>query len=982
MIADSWNISDLKSKIAVLRKRYPDREISKQMEKNVAAILGLTPSAWARVGRGKQKVHAHHLHTILDEFGVTDHGIDIFLLDENEFAALFSRTAESDKTSILQTGYKQKLIENFKLRRAPDRTVDIATSYYSLTLKRNSPSGKKRFRIPAMQAMHDQRIPRLCILGPSGFGKTACLRRYLWEIREQEHVPFVLSVRSFANQREREQIDVESWFARSVEGYSLPKEELRILLGMIKKREGVYLIDGIDNLRSDIRFASNVLTALETFFAGSKNCRIIITTRIESDLLGHFADFETFSLEQIPSSKYIDFLNTLDYQSEYNIDQKIKKLGFRSSPFLILTAAAFISNTEQNTLTRIDNSYKMLKLTIDQLLQKEGDYDSDHSPSRMMSFDVRNIRNLILDKIIEGPEPSNKPVRISKEDLFDIMLQAVREISPESEALFPDNVSLFNFLIPTGICLELSHDYNDKDSFIFVHDMVQEFLYARKLLRSVASGEYELLRSEYYSPDILMLFGEGATDEHVDILLEWVSSPEMDVMIRKVAAGALGFVVDETRQKHVLNRLERLFEHPGDIGVDGRLAESIRRLGGKRATERFIERLDCYEADRKREVDPSRPLTFEIDVPFESPLPQDVVTILKDKLFHSENVVTRKHALILLIRSEPRLPLSMLVRYCVNECNALISALCENAARKTPETIHNSSAHVRSLRYGIEGLCRVGSDVEVEFLNHMRGVLREFEQRHMLATLEKDIDDACDVRIGHRKWPRLHFTASGNDGTSSRCLYLVRHGESQDNLDQRFAGSTNDSGLSVRGAAQAIAVSERLKELTASCSRFEESIIVSSAAGRSMETAAYIANCLGVELIKDPDLIELDMGAWSGVEKNDLLENDRARFLNWKKEKFLNAPPGGESLFEVKSRICNAVSNILRNHFSRMRHVIIVSHYFPIKSINKQIVGDWKLEPINCAISHFTWNDGGFSRVVANDIKHLEDVGFDKVDYV
>lgn len=94
------------------------------------------------------------------------------------------------------------------------------------------------------------------------------------------------------------------------------------------------------------------------------------------------------------------------------------------------------------------------------------------------------------------------------------------------------------------------------------------------------------------------------------------------------------------------------------------------------------------------------------------------------------------------------------------------------------------------------------------------------------------------------------------------CILLVRHGETEWNLQRRYQGGS-DSPLTATGIAQAHAVGRLLAALAdAATSR-----IVASPLGRARRTAEIIGEHLGpvVELQFDERLRELSLGSWDGL---------------------------------------------------------------------------------------------------------------------
>lgn len=91
-------------------------------------------------------------------------------------------------------------------------------------------------------------------------------------------------------------------------------------------------------------------------------------------------------------------------------------------------------------------------------------------------------------------------------------------------------------------------------------------------------------------------------------------------------------------------------------------------------------------------------------------------------------------------------------------------------------------------------------------------------------------------------------------------IHLVRHGETEFNVDGRFQGAL-DSPLTPRGVAQARDYGRLLRDLVPADCR-----IVSSPQGRALATARHLAEAGGFagRIRIDPRIREISLGAWDG----------------------------------------------------------------------------------------------------------------------
>jgi broad specificity phosphatase PhoE len=98
-------------------------------------------------------------------------------------------------------------------------------------------------------------------------------------------------------------------------------------------------------------------------------------------------------------------------------------------------------------------------------------------------------------------------------------------------------------------------------------------------------------------------------------------------------------------------------------------------------------------------------------------------------------------------------------------------------------------------------------------------------------------------------------------------LLLVRHGETEWNLQRRYQGRS-DSPLTERGVAQAHAIGRLLETLPETAGAG----IIASPLGRARRTAALIREHLpaGTELRFDDRLRELSLGSWDGLTYQEI----------------------------------------------------------------------------------------------------------------
>ena len=164
-------------------------------------------------------------------------------------------------------------------------------------------------------------------------------------------------------------------------------------------------------------------------------------------------------------------------------------------------------------------------------------------------------------------------------------------------------------------------------------------------------------------------------------------------------------------------------------------------------------------------------------------------------------------------------------------------------------------------------------------------------------------------------------------------LWLVRHGLTLWNMQQRFCGHTNVP-LSVHGRAQAhwLASQLRCHPLTT---------IYTSDLDRAQATAKIIATKRPqpAQIIASPAWREIDFGAWEGLTYTEIATT-YADQLGFFTDPEHHAPPGGESLPAVLQRVQPAFAQIMHDNSSFYAgDIVIVSHGGTLRALLSSLLG-------------------------------------------
>lgn len=154
-------------------------------------------------------------------------------------------------------------------------------------------------------------------------------------------------------------------------------------------------------------------------------------------------------------------------------------------------------------------------------------------------------------------------------------------------------------------------------------------------------------------------------------------------------------------------------------------------------------------------------------------------------------------------------------------------------------------------------------------------------------------------------------------------VLLVRHGTTP-TTGKSLPGRAPGLHLSEAGRAQAAKVAERIAALPS-----PPVAVYASPLERARETAAPIARALGLRVRTERELVELDIGEWTGMSlKRAVRRREWAAVQRWPAGfRF----PGGETFAELAARTTDAVLRLAEMH--RGEVIVAVSHADPIRAV-------------------------------------------------
>ena len=168
-------------------------------------------------------------------------------------------------------------------------------------------------------------------------------------------------------------------------------------------------------------------------------------------------------------------------------------------------------------------------------------------------------------------------------------------------------------------------------------------------------------------------------------------------------------------------------------------------------------------------------------------------------------------------------------------------------------------------------------------------------------------------------------------------LILLRHGQSQWNLENRFTGWKNVD-LTQKGVEEAILAGKLMKE-----KNIKIDLVFSSNLKRANETAKLAISQMSLKnlydkdknliMIKDQSLNERDYGDLVGLNKEETARKYGKEQVHIWRRSFEIPPPGGESLKNVLERVKPYFRQNIKNEIENEKNVLIVAHGNSLRAI-------------------------------------------------
>ena len=207
-------------------------------------------------------------------------------------------------------------------------------------------------------------------------------------------------------------------------------------------------------------------------------------------------------------------------------------------------------------------------------------------------------------------------------------------------------------------------------------------------------------------------------------------------------------------------------------------------------------------------------------------------------------------------------------------------------------------------------------------------------------------------------------------------LYIIRHGETDWNVQGRLQGQSN-THLNEIGIRLAKVTAEALRDVP-----FD--LGISSSSSRARTTAEIILGDRKVPLLTDDRLLELSFGAWEGLgchKENFEIPSDHFDDFYLKPMQFVPGE-GGETISKLCERTKKFYLELIHNPDYQDKTILIATHGCTVRALLQNVREDkehfWGTGvPMNCAVNIVDVN-GKSTLTAADQVYYGEE---DMTDY-
>jgi len=192
----------------------------------------------------------------------------------------------------------------------------------------------------------------------------------------------------------------------------------------------------------------------------------------------------------------------------------------------------------------------------------------------------------------------------------------------------------------------------------------------------------------------------------------------------------------------------------------------------------------------------------------------------------------------------------------------------------------------------------------------------------------------------------------------TQLIYLVRHGKTQNNVDDVYQDPKKEISLNANGRQQAKQLGQFLRK------HYEKpAIVYSSSANRALETACIIEHEIfgaskkkHVEMCSMPDFYEINHGELSGKKHSEIPTLYPELYKMWLEDPWHVKFPCGEFMVKSAHRILGAWQKIMT---FREGHILVVGHVIANLIVLAHIIDTQNL--------WFGWQDNACLNVISRE---------------
>jgi len=196
---------------------------------------------------------------------------------------------------------------------------------------------------------------------------------------------------------------------------------------------------------------------------------------------------------------------------------------------------------------------------------------------------------------------------------------------------------------------------------------------------------------------------------------------------------------------------------------------------------------------------------------------------------------------------------------------------------------------------------------------------------------------------------------------SSRPIFIARHGETQSNLTNLYAGRSPEP-LTRAGRAQ-------VTHLAGGLAALGIGQIWTSSIGRALESARLLGERLRVSVRVDSRLDEMQLGPWEGRTEEEVARDFPDAHALWLSQPDQVRMDGRETLGQVAARVMAAVADaeatragvLLMTHVAPMRVAVLSVLRCPLAAYKRLVVPNASCVRLDRVAEQATWSPEGTS---------------------